>query len=467
MTVSAAHKPAKGSPDKDGRLPVSLSLGFGVGTVGVSCLLNPITALFPAMMATVFGLSPAIAGYLVSGAKIYDIVADLFIGSASDRSKSRWGRRRPFMLVGGIVGAAAFIAIFNPPFTGTALIVFMAAMLVIYSTGYSLFNIPYLAMPAEMTEDRRARTSLISYRTLFISVGQMISVPGAAFLVAHFGRDARGYGLMGWIVGAVILITTLTTVFTTAKAKRAERSEGVESVKFLQHAKLSLQNRPFVLLMSAKFLILFGQASTASTQLLFFLNVLGVGFKGQVILGVTMNIVMALSLPLWVKLIHRFGKRRIYIAALLGNTALICTWLIPDINAHTGALMVRGALAGVFAAAINLAGTSMLPDTMEYDRERTGQRREGVFASVYAIVEKMAFAIAPAVLGIYLSMSGYIPTTGGRIVDQPHAAVVALYVTLVAIPVVVDILAVTLLYFYRLGDSHGATALRDPQPSDA
>ncbi len=456
MTADDRDKAAaKTTPENDKRLPLSLSLGFGVGTVGVSCLLNPVSMLFPAMMATVFGLSPAIAGYLVSGAKIYDIFADLFIGAASDRSKSRWGRRRPFMLAGGIIGAASFIAIFNPPFTGTALIVFLAVMLVIYSTGYSLFNIPYLAMPAEMTEDRRARTSLISYRTLFISVGQMISVPGAAFLVAHFGRDARGYGVMGWIVGGVVLFTTLLTVFATAKARRAERTEGVDQIKFLGHAKLTLENKPFVLLMSAKFLLAFGLASAGSTQLLFLLNVLGVGFKGQVALGVAMNLAMALALPVWVRLINHFGKRRVFIFALLANSVLIATWMIPDVNAHMGVLMTRGVFAGVLSAAINLAGTSMLPDTMEYDRERTGQRREGVFASVYAIVEKMAFAIAPAILGIYLSVSGYIPTLGGRTVTQPHAAVIAMYVTLVAIPVASDIVAAILLYYYRLGDSHG------------
>ena len=124
MVATAESGIAVGAP----RIPISISLGFGVGTVGVSVLLNSVAVYFPAMMVTVLGFSPAVAGYLLTGSKIYDVGADLAIGVASDCARSRWGRRRPFLLAGSLIGALGFAALFNPPAfpSGAALIAAIA-----------------------------------------------------------------------------------------------------------------------------------------------------------------------------------------------------------------------------------------------------------------------------------------------------------------------------------------------------
>lgn len=445
----AASRPA---PARKSELPLSLSLAFGIGTVGVSCMLNPISMYFPAMLATVLGLSPAIAGMLLTGSKLYDIVADILIGAASDRTKSRWGRRRPYMFVGSLMGAGAFALIFNPWLlpSGTGLIVSLAVLLVIYSTGYSLFNIPYIAMPAEMTDDAASRTGLISWRSFFIAVGQLVSVAGGAQLIAAFGRGERGYAVMGLTLAVVIVCTTQLTVVFTAKARRQERVETGTPVRPLAHVRMVFSNRPFVLLMTAKLFLLFGQAATASTQLLFLLNVAKVGYTGQVWFSVAENIALAGSLALWVKAINRWGKRPIYILGLFAQCLIYLAWLMPGIEETAWTLATRGFMRGVFSAGILLAGTAMLPDTMQFDFYRTGLRREGMFASVYAIVEKIAFAVAPALIGGFLAFGGYIPTTGGAIVAQPDSAVVSLYVLLVGVPILANLTAATLIWFYRL-----------------
>lgn len=447
------------SPTREKRLSWRLSLGFGVGTVGVSCLLNPISIYFPAMLATVLGLSPAIAGALLTFSKLYDIAADVAIGAVSDRTRSRWGRRRPYMFAGGIVGAISFALIFNPPaWSGQALIIYLGLALLVYSTGYSLFNIPYLAMPAEMTDDPGERTRLISYRTFFISVGQMISVPIAASMIAALGGAGLAYGVTGAALAAVILLTTLTTVVATAPARRVQRTETATPVRLPEHVRMTLQNRPFVLLMSAKLFVLFAQAATATCQLLFFLNVLNVGYSGQIWMGLATNVALALSLPLWMWAIARWGKRSTYLVSLFVQALLCLTWLIPDVNAGVGALVFRGALTGALIAGITLTGTSMLPDTMTLDYLRTGQRREGVFSSIYAAIEKAAFAGAPAVIGLYLTLSGYVPSMNGAIVEQPDSARTALLVSLAIIPAVAYFGAMLMLRGYRLDDVEIAAA---------
>ncbi len=438
---------------KPERLPLLLSLSFGVGTVGVSCLLNTVAIYLPAMLATVFGVSPAIGGYLLTGSKLYDVGADLAIGAASDRTRSRMGRRRPYLLAGALISALAFGLIFNPPFAGgAALVVFMAFALVLYSTGYSLFNIPYLAMPAEMIDDPAAKTTLLAYRTFFIAIGQVVSVSGAAAIVSAYGGNRTGFGLMGLVLGAIIMATCLASFFGTAKARTVARTETGAPVKALQHAKLTLENRPFVLLMIGKFCSLLALAATSSTQLLFFLNVLKIGYAGQVYYGVAQNIALALSMPVWVKLARRFGKRPTYLALIASQALLSLSWLIPGVNGDVAVLTLRGVLTGLAAGGSLLIGISMLPDTMEYDRQRTGQRREGVFSSVYAIVEKVSYAIGPTLIGIYLGMSHYIPTTRGRLVPQPHSAVLALYAGLALLPALLYAGQFVCLWFYDLDE---------------
>src|SRR5690606_11871394 len=100
--------------DPSQRLPLALCLGFGVGTVGVSIMLNTVTAFFPAFLTTVLGKSPEIAGYLLMASKLYDAFADVVVGSMSDKTRSRWGRRRPYLLAGAFVSAISFLMIFAP-----------------------------------------------------------------------------------------------------------------------------------------------------------------------------------------------------------------------------------------------------------------------------------------------------------------------------------------------------------------
>ena len=154
------------------RLPIGVCIGYGSGTVGVSIMLNAVTTYYPVLMTTVLGQSPQLAGLLMMLSKLYDAVMDIVIGSLSDRTRSRWGRRRPYLLAGAFVSAASFLLIFSPPDLGNrALVAYMMGALVVYSTGYALFNVPYVAMASEMTSDFHERTRLWSFRTFFVSIG--------------------------------------------------------------------------------------------------------------------------------------------------------------------------------------------------------------------------------------------------------------------------------------------------------
>ena len=271
MTATAlptADRTAPATSDS-GRLSLSLCLTFGIGTVGTAILLNTVTTYLPALMSTVLGRSAALAGLLLSLSKLYDIGADLTIGMWSDRTRSRWGRRRPFLLAGAIVSALSFWLIFAPPaLKGEQLTLYIAAMLVLYSTGYSLFNVPYVAMPAEMTHNRQERTRILSFRTFFAAAGQILALALAAWLIQVGGAGAAGFRLMGGAMAGTILVTTLVSFFGTAKAVQTERTT-VSGLSALKQVRLLAANRPLVLLMGTKFVQFISLAILTSTGLLF------------------------------------------------------------------------------------------------------------------------------------------------------------------------------------------------------
>lgn len=447
------RRPAHLSPDgsSDARLPLSVCLGFGVGTVGVSVMLNAVTAYFPAYMTTVLGRDAEVTGYLLMLSKLYDAVADFVIGSMSDRTRSRWGRRRPYLLVGAFVSALSFLMIFSPPTLSADMIpIYMFVALVIYSTGYSLFNVPYMAMPSEMTGSKYQRSRLLSIRTVFVSIGQTLSMAGTAALIQWGGGGAEGYQIMGFTLGLVILGAMVLSFFGTAKAPHIEMDSRHVPITAAS-LKLLGANKPFLLIVAAKVFQFLSFASVATTSLLFMLNVLGAGYAGLVKLGLASNIATAFSMPLWLWVERQVGKRNAYICAisLLALTSL--TWIWADRSIDLWGFVWRGVLSGIGGGGMILLSISMFSDTLAHDREVTGLRREGLLSSVIAVVEKTTFALGVALVGVYLSYARYVPSTGGKLVEQPASAITALTFCFTLLPLVFAACNIACISFYTIG----------------
>ncbi|RVU06944.1 MFS transporter [Novosphingobium umbonatum] len=442
------------------RLPIKTCLGFGIGTVGMSIMLNAVTSYYPAFMSTVLGQSPEVAGYLMMGAKLYDAVADVIIGSMSDKSRSRWGRRRPFMLAGALLSAISFLMLFAPPaLSQSALIAYMIAAQVIYSTAYSLFAVPYMALPAELTAGFGERTRLLSFRTVFVSIGQMLATAGTAAIVKAGGAGASAYATMGLVMALVIFGAMTATVLSVPTTHGEERKEGdAPALSLARQIALMGRNRPYRLLLGAKVFQFLAFASMGSTGLLFMLNVLGLGYDGQILLTAVQNIATALSMPLWVRTGASMGKRKTYLIGVFLFCATALSWLLVGHGVSTAGIVLRGIGSGFGSGALILMSISMLGDTMVYDRAITGMAREGLLSSTVAVVEKASFALGVAVLGIFLRMAHYIPTTGGKLVAQPDSAVLALSMGYTAIPAAMFIANGVFLWLYDLDEAKLAQA---------
>lgn len=440
------------------RLSIGTCLGFGIGTVGVSIMLNAVTTYFPALMSTVLGQSPEIAGYLLMVSKLADAVIDVVIGSLSDRARTRWGRRKPFLAAGALLSAVSFLMLFAPPTMGQgALMVWMIAALVIYSTAYSLFNVPYMALPAELTDGFHERTRLIGFRTVFVSIGQLLAMAGTAWLIQRGGAGRAGFATMG-LVMALIIGGAMTA---TALAVPVHHGKGTASGKHLPgfaQIRAIARNRPFMMLLGAKIFQFLSFASVASTMLLYMLNVVGVGYSGQIVMAVTQNVVTALVMPLWVWCGKTIGKRRTYLIGVVLFCLTTLSWLLADSSIGTVGIVLRAIGGGLGSGAIILMSISMLGDTQAYDRVLTGEAREGLLSSAIAVVEKVSFALGVAVLGVFLHALGYVPTTGGAIVKQPESAMLALKLGFAVIPSIMFAINGLFLWAYDLDEDKFAAA---------
>jgi GPH family glycoside/pentoside/hexuronide:cation symporter len=264
---------------------------------------------------------------------------------------------------------------------------------VAYSTGYSLFNVPYMAMPSEMTGSRYERSRLLSVRTVFVSIGQLLAMAGTAALISAGGGGNHGYQLMAWVMTLVIGGAMVASFFGTAHAQRLDVAPTPRR-GFKEGVRLLLANRPFCLLVGAKICQFLSFASMATTSLLFMLNVLHIGYIGQVQLAVTQNVASALSMPGWLWLERRTGKRNAYILsiAVMGITAL--SWLLATPTMGHSGLWSRGIISGIGSGGMILFSISMLSDTLAHDRVLNGLQREGLLSSVSSASTRWAAAMA-------------------------------------------------------------------------
>lgn len=417
------------------RLPTSLVWGWGIGSLGASALHNGISFLALYYLSRVLGLEPAVAGSLILAAKFYDIATDPLMGWLSDRTRSRWGRRRPWLLAGAVVSALAFVLLFNLPATsGPGLLVGATGALLLYATGYTLFGIPYLAMPAEMTDDYHERSRLMSARTICLTLGILAGGALAPVLVGAFGGGPGGYARMSWTMAALILATMLAC-FAGTRGARGTSPPPAPAGPAVSGWRSALGNRAFTTLIISKFCHLVGVAVSMSSLLFLVTTVLDrpeSSLGGFVLASAAGSI---FSMPLWLAVSRRTGKRATYLAAVACYLPVLLSWLGAAPGEAATLFIARGFLTGLATGGLTLAAQAMLPDTIEHDFRRTGLRREAMFSAVYSVAEKLASATGPFLLGLVLSAA-----SGDR----------GIVLAAVVIPAVASSLSAIALLFYGL-----------------
>jgi GPH family glycoside/pentoside/hexuronide:cation symporter len=419
---------------------------WAAGTHATSAMIGILVVFFLFYCTNVLGLSAFVAGQILFWVRIYDLVADLAIGHASDRTRSSLGRRRPYLLAGAFGSFAGFTMLFNvPSFSGSGqTIAYVAAAMVLYTTAYSTFNIPHLAMPAEMTDDPHARTVMMGWRMLFFTTANLLTLIGGNVLINRYG-GAQGYSMLGWVVGGSVLVSMLIAFFGTRSAIALPRTESMPPVR--EQLRVIARNRPFRLYVIAKTGMLAAQASATGSMLYFGEYVLKRADL-LTVFGTWVTLGTLGSAPLWVRFSRRSGKRIAFVSACAGYGVVMLSWLLAGPAEADLLLNTRLILLGISLGGVLVIGFSILPDTMAWDREQTGTNREGVYAGLYSLMEKAANAFGPLLFSTYLAAAGYISTTGGKPVAQPDAAVSAIYTALGVFPAIAAFFAAAVFLRY-------------------
>jgi GPH family glycoside/pentoside/hexuronide:cation symporter len=430
------------------KLPMKLKSAWGLGSVGTVTVLTVNSLLLLFFMTTVLGIEPALAGGLLFAAKLFDAVAAPVLGGISDNWKGSWGRRAPFLLAGALCSGLGIMLIFNPPGTlvDGGLSAWVLTSLVVIALGYTLFNVPYLAMPAEMTEDRLERTSIMSWRIGFVSAGGLLVglMPQAA---ATLGGGRTGYGAVGLILGTAVILTMGSSFFAALKTRRVANT-GTGEIGFKRYL-IVLQNKPFMLIMAAKILQLVGIASLTASILFLFKSVLGAADSAPAFYVAGASAATVLTMPIWVKLGRRFSKQVLYGAACIGWAIITATWLLASRGEPLLLIVARGVAGGVFTGGLLLMGQSLLPDAIDEDCRKSGVRREGVYAGAYSFIEKLASSLGPLIVGSLLQIFNFQPKLP-RGMDQPADAITGIFFGAAVLPPLLFALSVIPLLLIKL-----------------
>lgn len=431
-------------------LPLTVCMGWGVGSLGMAIMFGLINTFALSFMVNHLAIAAGVAGLLMGISKIYDGFTDPLMGVISDKTKTKMGRRRPYLLAGSVLLAISMVLMFNVPafVESTSAVFYMTAILLLYATAYTVFNVPYLAMPGEMTDGYHERSYLMSFRVYGIAGAGFVGLAAGPMIIDGFGGGRAGFEAMAWIMGGAVLLSSLLCFYFTKDAPFKHKVE-TKHYGMRDQIRLAAENRPFKWLMLSKLCGLVGAALSAPAKAFFFPLVLGASLTSFGYYWIAFYIAMIASQPFWLRYGKNHGKRNVFMFALLATVVVNLTWLLATPEEAYFITIIRGVFLGFFGGATLLMGQAMLPDTMEYDRRRTGLRREGVYAGFYTTIEKFSYAIGPAITGVVLGAMGYVASRDGT-VEQPDSAILAVYICAAGLPALMGVLGALSLTQYDL-----------------
>jgi len=384
---------------------------YGVGDMGAA-MLTAITQFFLMFYYTDVALiNPAIVGSaLMVGKLTWDAVNDPLFGWISDRTHTRWGRRRPWLLFGALPLALLTWLLFSIPtgLTGASAFWVVFVSFLLFDTAHTIITVNYSALTPELTRDYDERTSITTVREIFTVLGYMLGAATTTLVADFFSKSVgldrhASYSAMGAFFGVIAMVAILVTAFGVKEKGSATEPAKIPPFK----AVLStLKNKPFMWLMGC--FLLTNLAFTLLTTLLPYYLTYQLEMSKELPL-VMFAMLGAIGLFLYpMKLLtDRIGKGPAY-AVGLGVAALACaaTFFLP--HRPTALVYVIGIVAGMGFSAQWVCPWSMLPDVIEYDELRTGQRQEGLYYGMWNFITKLTNAFGIALVGWTLALYGYV-----------------------------------------------------------
>ena len=429
---------------------------YGSGDIGFSLTSTMIAAYLAIFLTDVVGLSPGLAAISILIGKSWDWINDPIIGHISDRTRTRWGRRRPFLLFGPLPFALAFALLWwRPPFEApAALVAYYAVAYVIFDAAATFVYMPYFAMTPELTSDYDERTSLTTYRMAFSILGSLVSFTVPLLIVGSFEPvNAPKVLTMGVLFGIVSALPLFLVFFGT---REREEHVTLEQPSLRESLRSAGHNKPFLYGL-ALFLAAWIAVDIVQAILLFYVKYwLGRESDSDLIMAVIFVTAMC-ALPIWEVVSRRWSKVRAYIIGVGFWAAVQIVLVLVSPTTGLVPILVLCVLAGIGVAAVHVLPWAMIPDAIEYDEWRTGERHEGMYYSLTTLTTKVAASIAIPLALLVLEFTGYVPNSA----QQPAAALMGIRMVMGPIPAVLLCLGIVIALRYPLDRKAYDGILRD------
>jgi GPH family glycoside/pentoside/hexuronide:cation symporter len=409
-------------PGREERLSVSQLLVYAFPSIGTHFTLMLMGLYFIKFGVDVLLIAPGVMGALMVVSRLWDALSDPIAGYLSDRTRTRFGRRRPWIAAAALPFGISVVMLWSPPASlgGTAVVVWVGAGLLLFYTAYTALMVPYGALGAELSQDYHDRTRLFAYRQAVGAVGMILGV-GAFYLLLEAERPDGGVLALGSrqvgsavALGSLVLVCASVSVLVARLRERPDYRDRGPARVFGAFGDV-WRNPHARSLLGVQALHFYSIVTLSMTAGFMFQHVM------RMPTWVTSVFVACFvsgsfgAIPFWIRLSLRYGKDRVWRASLVAVGCLYTTMffglrggmsedLVSLLISGLGAFLIGATQSGNF-----VLSHSMQADVIDYDEHQTGERKEGAYLATWSFVEKCSGALAAGVIGLTLQLVGYEP----------------------------------------------------------
>ncbi len=429
---------------------------YGIGDTGFSLTSTILGAYFAIFLIDVVGISPGVAAVAIFVGRSWDYINDPLIGHISARTRTRWGRRRPFLLFGPLPFALAFTMLwYRPPLQSDLLLaIYYAAAYVIFDAAATFVYMPYFALTPELTTDYDERTALTSYRMFFSILGSLVAFTVPLMIVGSFvPQNAPQVLLMGVVFG---LVSALPLWLTFLGTRERMSHQAQERSSILQSLRAALKNRPFVFSLVI-YLLTWVSVNVVQATLLFFLKYVVRREPQSDLIMAAIFVTAIFALPFWQWASRRYSKRWAYVAGVAFWAVVQIVLITLNASSGLSLILLLCVLAGIGVSAAHVLPWSIIPDAIEWGELQTGQRHEGMFYSLVTLAEKITSSVAIPLVLLLMQVTGYVPNAA----QQPASALLGIRIAMGPIPAVLLCIGIVFAILYPLSRERYAQVVRE------
>jgi GPH family glycoside/pentoside/hexuronide:cation symporter len=431
-----------------GHVPFLKKLAYGSPAFALAVVGIPIYVYLPKFYTDTVGIEITALGTILASVRIFDALTDPLMGYLSDRTATRFGRRRPFIAVGAVFVALFIFLLFNPP-EATPLFETVWFGVCIYALFlfWTVVTVPYESLGPEITFDYNERNSLFAMRDGLLIAGTLAAAASPAAVQAGFALapDAAGERAKFFYIALIYAPLVVGSAWWCTLAVRELPQREKASAGIWRGLRLTFRNRPFVILLSAYTISAIGN-NLPATLILYYVQYVLVSPRADLFLLLYFATGI-LFLPGWVFLARRIGKKPAWLLSIAVNTgAFIGVFFLgPGQESIYGVLVV---LSGIGLGATLALPSSIQADVIDYDELITGERREGRYIGLWSIAKKMAAAVGVGAGLSILGLVGYVPNA-----NQPEEVILALRVLYALVPSVCNLIALAIAFAYPISET--------------